>query len=951
MKRFVYPFIAIIICLFCSAQVLAQYNWQHFGPEGLGEKTRTILFDANGDLLAGSSGGGLWKSVNEGLSWFKVQSYTGNPTITYMVRSGSTIYVATGETSFIPYALLGRSDFDPSSPDGAIGYMGLPGSGIYVSTDNGSTWSNDNALTDPANFPTLDNDGPFLGIQKLEIADNGRLLIGSREGIYYSGNSLNTVEKSTGPASFESSIIYDIETSGNTVLAATKDSLYISQDNGASFVTVMDPNLFVRNAFSDGRVQIEVAPSNPDVIYVASSRRSSGTQLNGVWRSADRGQTWEVFAPRGGPGFSPLGSSSLDAFVLKVFPEDEDGVVIAGQNWFVYDKTKGWDQSAQSFNPNSLARNYLPSPIYTVAFHPENPKILYVGTGGKIFRSDDRGETFYQRTKGYGATLTYSVGSIGLQGQESIIAGTRSHGSILNNNFWKQPYDATTNPTGPPSLKGFGTVNRANNGQVAASYLFQGSVIVEGTDNGVTRSDGSFASTFERFYGLPLNADTSGVRPLMGIETNLSWIVDRSSVDNEGGGMNDNGKLSPQTQFVLDEYIPDGVVAPPSVTNPADLRQYPGKDSLQNIPHYLFLASSEFIWIGNYALGQKDGLLPRWDRLTNKILGNAGDEYFTALTVSGDENHIIYVGTSKGRLFRIQGATDFSTFDASLTQNVAELTQNAMPPFAVMAGRWISDIDVNPKNPDQLAITFAGYGGVTPLSYTWVVDNATTSPQFFYMSNAPKEPTYTCSWVEYQKSPNSSETDVALFIGTETSLFSTRDVNPATPNPILSNMFTDELPATYGNIPVYDIFVRKYEGVITDEETGDYVLRNDNTLFIATHGYGIWSTKDAKFTFRQGDETPTGPSFSDVNAVVFPNPTNGSATLRMELPYDAQVQATAFTLTGQRIGTLVQAQGQAGLQKFDFETESLNPGVYLLKVEYTSEDKPESQTIKLVVTK
>ena len=100
MKRIIYLFLIACISFVFSTELHAQYNWEHFGPEGVGSKTRSLIFDADGNLLAGSSGGGLWKSVNEGLSWFKVESFTGNPNITSMLRDGNTIYVATGETEF-----------------------------------------------------------------------------------------------------------------------------------------------------------------------------------------------------------------------------------------------------------------------------------------------------------------------------------------------------------------------------------------------------------------------------------------------------------------------------------------------------------------------------------------------------------------------------------------------------------------------------------------------------------------------------------------------------------------------------------------------------------------------------------------------------------------------------------------------------------------------------------
>lgn len=951
MKRIIYFLIACVTFVF-STELHAQYNWEHFGPEGFGSKTRTILFDAEGNLLAGSSGGGLWKSVNEGLSWFKVESYTGNPNITSMVRDGNTIYIATGETVFKPYILVDQNPqrYNPAGPSGAHGYMGLPGGGIYVSNNNGQDWSNDNATT--KDYPTLNYDGPLLAIQKLALGENGRLFIAAREGIFYSDDKLTSLKKTGGSSTFQSAASFDIEVSGDRVFAGTKDSLYISRDKGLTFEAAKDPNLFVNGRLSFIRMNIEVAEINPNVVYVAGTRNSSNNQLGGIWKSEDRGDTWRLFAPRGGPGFSPLGNSARDAFVFKVKPGTEEGLIIAGQNWYTLTESDGWVQTAQHTNPNALAKNYIPSPVYSLIFDPNNPKTLYIGSGTKIYRSDDQGTTFYQRTKGYGSTTTFSVTSVGMEGKESIIAGTANNGVILNNNWWKDLYDPNTNPSGPPSLKGFGIIGASDLGSVAASYLYPGSMIIQGTDWGVLRSDGSFGGTFERFYGVPLKTDSFGrILPLTGIDSvQGTWIVDRASRTATPGGLVDNlkfprGGVSFHTPFVLDEYIPDSLITQPG----DDINAAVGRDKLQTLPHYLFLAASDYIWICNYALGDTSGLLPRWDRITNSIL--AGDEYFTAIEVSGDAKHTVYAGTSKGRLIRISGATNFETFDASRTEYVVDLTGiTPSPVINNMKGRWITDIAADPTNPDRLAITFGGYGG-TPLpnnppgSYVWLVTNASTAPSYFLYRTAPKEPAYSCEFVEEE------DGKVKLLIGTESGLFSTDGFNtPMPPNPIVPGVFTRETPPEYGNQPVYDIFVRRYRQVVRDEETSEFVLYHDNTIFFASHGYGIWATKDAKFSQRGGEVTENPLVIDALHAVFYPNPTSDIGNLRVDLVEPATVSAKLFAVDGRRVQTYVKENLDAGRHTFQIEISGLNPGVYFMEIKADGSTEKIHKTIKVVIS-
>ncbi len=149
MKRLILSnLICIVVTVWAITTASAQYNWRSLGPDNLGSKTRTLAFTANGQLLAGSEGGGLWASQDKGLSWQRVEGYTGNPNITSIAVDGDRILVGTGAVSFSisPYAAILGSIYDFSAaPEGFIGSTVLPGAWVYVSTDNGGSWSITNA--------------------------------------------------------------------------------------------------------------------------------------------------------------------------------------------------------------------------------------------------------------------------------------------------------------------------------------------------------------------------------------------------------------------------------------------------------------------------------------------------------------------------------------------------------------------------------------------------------------------------------------------------------------------------------------------------------------------------------------------------------------------------------------------------------------------------------------
>ncbi len=86
------------------------YNWQQISTVGFNQIILTITTDQNGNLLAGTYGGGIFRSTNGGVEWTQINS------------NMLSVYV---------WSLI-------SVPGGKI-YAGTE-SGIYATTDNGNTW-------------------------------------------------------------------------------------------------------------------------------------------------------------------------------------------------------------------------------------------------------------------------------------------------------------------------------------------------------------------------------------------------------------------------------------------------------------------------------------------------------------------------------------------------------------------------------------------------------------------------------------------------------------------------------------------------------------------------------------------------------------------------------------------------------------------------------------------
>ncbi len=109
------------------AKGAADFDWRPRGPYNVGGRTRAFALDVTDEnvILAGVVSGGLWRSVDAGLSWTKTTAPELPQNVTAIVqdtRPGqtNTWYFGTGES---------------------WGSGGVEGAGIFRSDDGGRSWS------------------------------------------------------------------------------------------------------------------------------------------------------------------------------------------------------------------------------------------------------------------------------------------------------------------------------------------------------------------------------------------------------------------------------------------------------------------------------------------------------------------------------------------------------------------------------------------------------------------------------------------------------------------------------------------------------------------------------------------------------------------------------------------------------------------------------------------
>jgi hypothetical protein len=411
-----------------------------------------------------------------------------------------------------------------------------------------------------------------------------------------------------------------------------------------------------------------------------------------------------------------------------------------------------------------------------------------------------------------------------------------------------------------------------------------------------------------------------------GANDSANIFIDRMAFDTEGGRLEDRGG-APVTPYVLDEVIPAAIIDDPNAN--ADL--------IQAVPGYIFFCSRQFVWIvqGPFRSGLQGEATANWNRITNTLV--SGTEFFTAIAVSGSSDHTVYVGSSAGNVWRITGATDLENFNAETDVVKLSISSTNLP----TGGRWVSSIAVDPQDPQRVAITYGGYGGnlaaAPPMVY--YSTSAITAPFFTPISTTiAKEPVYCSQWVIDPATGAS-----VLLIGTESNLYSARNISPGFAD------FRPEFGPSVGPVPVYDIFVRKYVATTLNEETQDFRLDRDNSIFVATHGRGIWTTASLRYPRKglPGEEEVAAQSLYRV--ALYPNPTQGASVLSLDLAEQASVRISLFGTDGRAYQVAHEDTYKRGLHEVALPTDQLLPGVYLIHVEVSGESGVLTKSFKSVV--
>jgi len=349
--------------------------------------------------------GGVWKTSNAGVTWapiFDDQPSYSTGCVTIDPNNPSIIWVGTGEN------VGGRH----------VGY----GDGVYKSTDGGETWKNmglkesrhlSKVVVHPENSDVV------------WVAAQGPLWNkGGERGVYKSVDGGQTWKKTLGDEEWTGVTDLVMDPRDPDVLyAATWQrhrnvAAYMGTGPGSGIHRSLDGGetweKLTRGLPSSkmGKIGLAISPQQPDILYAAIELdRATG----GVWRSADRGASWEkrsdAVSGATGPHYyqelyaSPHQFDRLYLMDVRIQVSDDGG------------KTFRRLQEEDKHSDN-----------HAIAFRMDDPDYLLIGTDGGLYESFDLAEN-WRFIDNLPITQYYKVALDDAEPFYYIYGGTQDNGS------------------------------------------------------------------------------------------------------------------------------------------------------------------------------------------------------------------------------------------------------------------------------------------------------------------------------------------------------------------------------------------------------------------------------------------------------------------------------------------------------------------------------------------
>ena len=427
-----------------TSSPFADIQWAERGPNDVGGRTRAILFLSATKVLAAGATGGLWLTEDITASpptWTPIGDFLSKSinisTLAQDSAKPNILYAGTGE---------------------AFGSAYL-GSGIYKSTDTGSTWTHLSATSYSSSTQN------FAFVAKIIVTKNSDVYAACK--FYNSCNRGGLMRSTNGGTSWTR--VVGTYTSGGCTAAVDfvgadlernpdGDIYYATGNSGyPGHILVSKKSVHGANVGNSGnwtditpsgsweRIEIGVSQQSGSGVIYAACEGNGSNNVTGVFSSSDKGSNW---TSRSVPTICDQGSNSgTGAYtrnqawydqVVQIDPTDDATLYLGG-----IDIVKSTDSGA-TFNQITTWSTYwsaggcsgsVPPKIHAdqhaLVFNPFTTNAALSGNDGGLFYSTTMNSTtpsWSDKNDGYNVTQFYHLATHPTDG-DYLLGGTQDNGS------------------------------------------------------------------------------------------------------------------------------------------------------------------------------------------------------------------------------------------------------------------------------------------------------------------------------------------------------------------------------------------------------------------------------------------------------------------------------------------------------------------------------------------
>jgi hypothetical protein len=836
----------------------AALSWTNRGPWNVGGRTRGFAFDVMNEniLLAGSASGSIWRSTNGGTSWSEITPkdyYHGITCLKQDTRPGhsSVWYCGTGEA-------YGASASGSSSNSYYLG------NGMYKSLDNGLTWTQ--IASTASNTPhSFDNVWDLTWSIALDAHDSLQdVVYASTYGAIFrsidGGISWNVVRGNSSGSNYSYFTNVDVSATGVVYATLSDDGpqagIWRSPD-GVTFTNILPPGF----PTTYNRFVSAITPQNENVVYFIGNTPGFGTpdtnyrgdiEWNSLWKytyvsgdGSGAGGIWQDLSgslPTTGGPFDKFQCQGSYDLVIKVKPDDSSTVLIGGTN--LYRSTNGFaDSTMTTFIGGYEKGDTLPGVDSYLNHHPDQHEILFLPSNPNVMLSGNDGGVF--RTDSCMAdTVVWTQLNNGYV-TTMFYSVAIDHGSANSNVIIGGTQDngtwyvRSTNPQAPWVHPGGG----------------------DGSFCAIADNEAAFYTSIQNGKVYRAFLDTTGT------------VTSFARIDPLGG----SGYL----------FINPFIIDP-------------------NNNNIMYLAGGSSLWRNNDLstipmVNNYDSIPTNWYKFPDTI-PVAGGVKITALAASKIPANRLYIGTNKGRVYRVNNAN---------TDSVMTVISNGS---GFPAAGFVSCIAVDPTDADKVIVVFSNYQ-VYSLFYsanggtTWKKIAGNLEQSINGSGNGPS-----LRWASIMPVSNGT----VYLVGASTGLYATNQLDTT------ATVWWQQATNDIGRVVTTMM---------------DYRL-SDGLLVVGTHANGIFSTNitDA------GDVVGlTENSLIKISATVYPNPvSNHLSVITNHLAGEATV--SVYDISGQK----VLREQPTNKKETVINVSQLKQGIYFAVVK---NDRGEKTSARFVIAR